>query len=156
MLLESDESDFTMLQCNVSFWKFQPDTFLHYSKSMEHIPDLSRRATGVSHVLGHWLVPINIFSIVRLFRIYKVKWFLQGGEFPILRVQRPIIMQKGVLCLLQGPLQLSPILFNRPSELSKTIGWTFHSMGTFQKIYHCPTSIFKGPRGYSTPGNSQN
>ncbi len=29
----------------------------------------------------------------------------------------------GVLCPLKGPIQLSSISFNRPSELYKTIGW---------------------------------
>ncbi len=42
----------------------------------------------------------------------------------------------GVLCPSRGPLNVSPILFNRPSELSKTIGWTFRSTGTFEKIDH--------------------
>ncbi len=51
----------------------------------------------------------------------------------------------GVVCPSRGPLKLSPILFNRPSELSKTIGWTFRSTCTFEKIDHFKNDLAIDP-----------
>ncbi len=50
-----------------------------------------------------------------------------------------------VLCPSKDPQELSPILFNKPSELSKTIGPTFHSMGTFETIDHLVGACKKCP-----------
>ncbi len=47
-----------------------------------------------------------------------------------------------------GPVS---ILLNRPCEMSKTIGWTSRSAGTFES----PTSIFKGLNVCTNPGYTQ-
>ncbi len=60
---------------------------------------------------------------------------------------------------LQDQVQLSVILFNRPSELTKSIGWTFCFMVTFKRKRAneclCPARMFKPLRVCINTCNSQ-